>query len=113
MLANESVAQAAIGRIRNAPRREQELLRGFGIVPAVAGALALASLGAGLVACSDDDGGSEEDEAAIQATIDAVNQAQLDGNVENIDQYLTEDGAKTIFFSSLEDIKADPSIISV
>src|SRR5262245_23886680 len=68
-------------------------------------AAALSALAFGAVACSDD-GGSEEDEQAIQASIDAINQAQLDGNVENIDQYLTEDGAKNIFFSSLEDIKA-------
>jgi uncharacterized cupredoxin-like copper-binding protein len=77
-----------------------------------ASALGLAGLGLGLAACDDDDGGSEEDVAAVQASIDAINQASLDGNTENIGDYVTEDGAQAIFGASIEDIQADPELIA-
>jgi hypothetical protein len=78
---------------------------------AICAATAIAGAAFAMAAC-DDDGGSEEDEADVQAAIDNFNQAMVDGDAELLSQVMTEDGALEVFQVTLEDAAADPSLFA-
>ena len=75
-------------------------------------AAALSALALGAAACSDD-GGSEEDEAAIQAVVDNVNQAQLNGDVDLFLAQFTEQGLQEVFFTTPDQVRENPEEITI
>ena len=78
----------------------------------MASAIALPLLAFGAVACSDD-GGSEEDEAAIRAVVDNVNQAQLAGDVDLFLAQFTEQGLQEVFFTTPDAVRENPEEIMI
>jgi hypothetical protein len=81
-------------------------------IPATAAAVALGALALGAAACSDD-GGSEEDEAAIQAVVDNVNQAQLNGDMDLFLAQFTEQGLAEVFFLTPEEVMENPEELQI
>jgi hypothetical protein len=88
--------------------RDRELHFRKPFVPQILAALAVPAFAFGLVACGDDDNGSEEERAAVQESIDAINQASLNANADEFLQYVTEKGAREIFFATPEQIREAP-----
>ena len=87
-------------------------MRRIPFAPGLAAAIALAAIAFSAVACGDD-GGSEEDEAAIQAVVDNVNQAQLNGDVDLFLAQFTEQGLQEVFFSTPEEVRENPEEIQI
>jgi hypothetical protein len=60
--------------------------------------------------CGNDDGGDDEEIAAIEDTIATINQASLDLDVETFLKYVTANALETVYFTTVEQAHEDPML---